>query len=161
MNQILKSLALAVALTCFGAVCPALSAPPQTGIQGQAFLYIIWGTPIEIEPGLWIGIPNVQMPVATSFTIVSARNGREVGRVTTDANGLYSVSLVPGKYVVVPDPLNLNQFFSCDSSTTPFEVAVRAKQVTSANIFYFRQGPCAVVVPPSIWPIIPFEDTPH
>jgi hypothetical protein len=163
MNKILKSLALAVAVTCFGAVSPSLAAPPQTGLQGQSFLYISYGTPIEIEPGLWVGIPDVQIPVATSFTIVSARNGREVGRITTDANGLYSVSLVPGKYVVVPDPLNLHQFFLCGGSTTPFEVTVKAKQMTPANIFYFRKGPCVgVIAPPQlIRPIIPFEERPH
>ncbi|HKX61226.1 MAG TPA: hypothetical protein VJS65_05270 [Verrucomicrobiae bacterium] len=153
MNKILKFLALAGAMTCFGAVSSILAAPPQTGLQGQAFLYISYGTPIEIEPGLWVGIPDVQMPVATSFTIVSARNGREVGRITTDAGGLYSVSLVPGKYVVVPDPLNLHHLFSCPSSTTPFEVTVRAKQMAPANIFYYREGPCSVVIgPPGIVP---------
>jgi len=158
MNKILKSLALAGAVTFFGAVFSTPAAPPQTGLQGQAFLYISYGTPIEIEPGLWVGIPDVQMPVATSFTIVAAHNGREIGRITTDANGLYSVSLVPGKYVVVPDPLNLHHLFSCESSTTPFEVTVKAKQMSPANIFYFRQGPCVgVIAPPQlIRPIIPF-----
>ena len=148
MNKILKSLALTVTITWFGAASSTLAAPPQTGIQGQAFLYISYGTPVEIEPGLWIGIPGVHFPVATSFTIVSFHSGREVGRVTTDANGFYSASLAPGKYVVVPDPLNLHQLFACETSLFPFEVTVRAKEVTTANIFYYREGPCVVNIGP-------------
>jgi hypothetical protein len=119
----------------------ALAAPPHTGIQGQSFHYIAYGLPYMIAPGIWIGIPSVQLPVATSFTVVSAHNGREIARVGTDANGFYSLSLPPGKYLLVPDTLVVNAFFNCTVSTGPIEVEVRAKQFTLLNIFYFSQGP--------------------
>jgi hypothetical protein len=104
--------------------------------------------PIEIEPGVWAGIPPIQLPVATSFTIVSAHNKRELGRVTTDANGMYAVSLPPGDYVLLPDPVTLHQLFACGTSVWPVEVKVRAKLLAVANIFYFRNGPCAVIGQP-------------
>lgn len=144
MNSTIQSLAIGIAFTLLGAVSPAMAAPKQTGVQGQAFLYISFGAPIELQPGVWAGIPSVQLPVATAFTVVSSHNGREVGRVTTDAQGLYSVSLAPGKYVLIPDPLNLNPFFPCESSSIAVEVTVRAKQMTTANVFYYREGPCLV-----------------
>jgi len=137
------SLCLATALLITTSLQSA-AAPSHTGIQGQSFLYISYGTPIEVSPGVWIGIPSVQLPIATSFTVLSAHNRREVARVTTDANGLYSVSLPPGRYVLVPDAVNLSPFANCGAATQPIEVTVQAKQFTLANIFYFRQGPCAI-----------------
>src|SRR5678815_5135193 len=61
------------------AMSATLAAPPRTGVQGQAFFYISLGIPVEIEPGVWVGIPDVQMPVSTSFTIVAAPSGRSLG----------------------------------------------------------------------------------
>ncbi len=126
-----------------------LAAPPHTGIQGQAFLYVVLGIPIEIEPGFWIGIPNVQTPTATSFSIVAAPSGRQLGRFLTDTNGQYAVSLPPGKYVLWPEPLVTRPFISCPPTLArPIEVTVKAKEFTVANIFYVRHGVCAIVGEP-------------
>jgi len=124
----------------------ANAAPQHTGIQGQAFLIISYGIPIEVAPGIWVGIPSMQLPTATSFTVISASAQREVARVTTDASGFYSVSLNPGRYVLVPDALTILP--GCSASTEPIEITVRPKEVTLANIFYFRQGPCRVQAVP-------------
>lgn len=124
------------------------AAPPHTGIRGQAFLYISYGAPVEVAPGIWVGVPSVQFPIAASFRILSAHNGREIGRVVTDVNGLYSVRLPPGKYILAPEPMRVNPFLPCEASTEPIEVRVQAKNLSFRNIFYFREGPCAVLGTP-------------
>ena len=122
----------------------ATAAPLHTGIRGQASVTISYGTPVEIAPGVWAGPPSVQLPAVTALTVLSARTGHRVGRVTTDANGTYALALHPGKYVLVPDTLTLA--IGCSVETEPLEIAVRPRQVTQANVFYFRNGPCTVVV---------------
>jgi hypothetical protein len=122
-----------------------LAAPPNTGIQGQAVLYISYGTPVE-EPGVWVGVGDVQLPVAASFSILAAYPGHKVGHLvghfTTDANGTFTVSLPPGKYVVVPDALTFPGFSSGSSITTDsFEVTVRAKRFSPIQILYYQDGP--------------------
>ncbi len=134
----------AFAATLLAAASPAFATPSHSGIQGQAFHYVSYGIPYMIAPGYWIGIPSVHYPVTTSFTVVSAHNERELARVTTDVNGFYSVSLPPGKYVLVPDRLVLNVFFNCMVATGSIEVQVTAKQFTLQNIFYFSHGPCRI-----------------
>jgi hypothetical protein len=147
---------MALTAASLAVLSPVASAsPPHTGLEGQTFLYISYGTPIEIEPGVWIGIGNVQLPVASTFSVLSAQNHREVARVTTDSNGLYSVSLPPGRYLVVSDPISMSPFAHCTASLTPFEVTVHAKQFTLANIFYYRQGPCAIRAPVQPQPFTP------
>jgi len=63
--------------------------------------------------------------------------------VTSDAAGFYSVSLPPGKYVLVPEPILLNAFFACTASAAPFEVEVKAKEVKLLNAFYITE-PCII-----------------
>src|SRR5215207_16672 len=94
-----------------------LATPPQTGIHGQAFRYISYGSFIFVGGDLWIGIPSIQLSVAASFTLLSVHNGREVARVTTDAQGVYTVWVPPGKYLLVPDTLVVNPFLNCTVST--------------------------------------------
>jgi hypothetical protein len=143
MKRIIQKLTLAVVLLT-GTSSKLVATPPNTGIQGQTFLYISYGTPIEVEPGLWIGIPSVQLPWPASFKVLSAHSYREVARVTTDANGVYTLALPPGNYVLVPDTLIINAFFNCTASTGPIEITVRPKQLTLANIFYFQNGFCTI-----------------
>jgi hypothetical protein len=76
--------------------------------------------------------------VATSFTVLSAHSdhkvghfGRKVGHFATDADGAFEVSLPPGKYVVVPDPL-----FGASFPTGSFEVTVKPRHFTDAVITY-------------------------
>ena len=84
----------------------ALANPPQTGIHGQSYRYISYGMPYLISPDIWIGIPSVQLPVATSFTLLSAHNGREVARVRTNDEGFYTVSVPPGKICAGAGPIS-------------------------------------------------------
>ena len=141
----LRLLALGVASLALAATSPtAFCAPPHTGIQGQAFLYISNGMGIEIAPGIWVAPPSVQLPIATSLSVVAAHSDREVARITTDANGLYSLPLHPGDYRLVPDTITLP--ISCPVSTAPIEVTVRPGKFAPVNIFYFRFGFCSSIV---------------
>ena len=144
MKRIIQARTLGLATFLFASSsAPSLAIPPATGIQGQATLYISYGTPVEVEPGVWISVGDVQLPVAASFSILSARSGREVGRFTTDANGAFTVSLTPGTYVVVPDTLTFP--FGCSVPTGSFEVTVSAKKFALANILYYQDGPCSLI----------------
>jgi hypothetical protein len=141
-----SSALIAFGLATFGlatAPDPAI-AKPHGGIQGQAFLYISNGTGMEVEPGVWVAPPSVQLPIATTITVLSAHSGQEAACVTTDANGLYSLSLHPGDYLLVPDTVSLNTLVDCTASTGPIAVTVDAKEFVTANIFYFRESPCSV-----------------
>ena len=120
--------------------------PPGTGIQGRAALYISYGTPMEIEPGVWVSPGDVMTPVATSFSVLSAHSGREVGRFSTDTDGAFTISLPPGKYVLVPDDLTVAAFpFSQSLSTSSFELTVNAKKFSYALILYYHEGPFTLV----------------
>lgn len=146
MKNTLHRIALLIAAVLLVAISrPAVAAPPHTGIQGRTFVYISYGTPYEVEPGVWIGIPGVQFPVATSFRILAQKNGREVARGTSDGNGDYAVSLPPGNYILVMEDYVLAKPpFDCSASAAPIMFTVRPHQMTLANVFYFRDGPCAV-----------------
>jgi len=124
------------------------AALPHTGIHGQAVLYIAYGTPVEVEPGIWLGVGDLELPVATSFSVFSAPSGhsrfghdsrRSFGHFQTDASGAFSISLPPGRYVIVPDALavSLGQSIPTDS----FEVTVSARKFTSTLILYYQPGP--------------------
>jgi len=143
MKKIIQPLALGVAFLLLTAPPTSVAAPPQTGIQGQAFLYISYGTPVLIGPGVWIGIPSVQFPVVTAFSVRSGKGGHEVARVATDASGAFALTLHPGEYLLVPDTLTMA--LGCSVSTESIEVNVPPRQFTTVNIFYFRDGPCAVI----------------
>ena len=80
----------------------------------------------------------------STFTILSAKNGREEGRVATDSSGGFDVALHPGKYVLVPETLRMA--FGCEVAGTPIEVTVGPRDFTLANIFYFQDGPCPFFV---------------
>jgi hypothetical protein len=84
----------------------------------------------------------VQLPVATAITVLSAKTGREVERVTTDANGMFAVFLHPGKYLLAPDTLRLP--FGCSVAILPIEVTVHPRQFATVNIFYFQDRPCSI-----------------
>jgi hypothetical protein len=142
MRQIIQTLKLGLAAFLFAMTSATLlAAPPNAGIQGKAVLYISNGTPVEEEPGVWVSVGDVQLPVATSFSILIAHSNHKVGHFTTDANGAFKVSLPPGRYVVVPDALT-----PPFNGTVPasFEVTVRARKFSSAQILYYQDGPLSV-----------------
>ena len=122
-----------------------LAAPPHTGIRGQAVIYYP-GSFVEVEPGVWLGHGGFALPVPTSFSVLSAHSGHQVGHFTTDAGGGFEVSLPPGKYVVVPDTLIMA--FGCSVPTGSFELTVRPKQFADAVIWYFLAEPCSITLPP-------------
>jgi len=125
------------ALSLFASSFALLAPPPETGLQGQSFIYISYGV-----PGAPVAPPSVQLPVATSFTVYSAHSGRGVAHVVTDAGGNYSLLLPPGSYILAPDALTYN---FCGSLTiAPFEVTVHPKEFSIANMFYFHEGPCRI-----------------
>ncbi|HEX4263450.1 MAG TPA: hypothetical protein VH597_03850 [Verrucomicrobiae bacterium] len=143
-----NALRLALAALLFAATSPALlAAPPNAGIQGRAALYISYGKPVEVAPGVWVGVGDLMLPVATSFNILSARSGHKVGHFSVDASGAFTVSLPPGKYIVVPDTLTVRGFPSSDSiSTDSFAVTVRARKFAYALILYYQGVPSGVAV---------------
>ncbi len=147
MKMIIQMLRLGLAGLLFTTTSPTLlAAPRDTGIQGQAVLYISYGTPMEIEPGVWVGVGDVMLPVAASFSVLSAHSGHEVGRFSTDGSGTFTVALPPGTYVVVPDPLTISAFpFAPSISTGSFEVTVGAKEFTYALILYYQDGPWSIL----------------
>lgn len=120
----------------------SFAAPPNTGIQGRAALYISYGTPIEEAPGVWVGVGDVMMTVATSFTVLSAHSHHEIGHFSTDAEGNINVPLPPGEYIIVPDKLALT--FGYSLTTGSFEVTVRPKEFTYALILYYQDGPLTI-----------------
>ncbi len=108
-----------------------LAAPPNTGIRGQAF--VSWpGFAVEVEPGVWYGMAGITMPIATSFTILSAPSGREIGHFATDAGGAFEVPLPPGKYVLVPDVP-----FGMAPTPDSLEVTVKAKHYAEVTVYYY------------------------
>jgi len=116
-----------------------------TGIQGRTFLYISYGTPYEVESGIWIGISGLQLPVSASFSVLSVKTHREVARGTSDANGAFAVALPPGKYILVPHDLTLQGYpFQYSIATDPIEVTVLRQRSSTANVFYFQNGPWSV-----------------
>jgi hypothetical protein len=124
----------------------SIAAPRHTGVEGQTIVYISYGTGSEIAPGVWVAPPSVAYPVAASFTVLSNPNGREVARVTTDRSGNYALSLRPGTYTLVPDPVTL--WRDCTAEMEPFEFTVRAREFRLMNVFYFRQGACPIRADP-------------
>jgi len=124
---------------------PVTAGPPQRGIRGQAVVYYP-GSFVEVEPGVWLGHGGFQLPVRTSFTVLSAHSGRQLGRFSTDPGGAFEVSLPPGKYVLVPDRLDMG--FGCFVETGSFALTVKPRGFTDASIWYFLAEPCSIVLPP-------------
>jgi hypothetical protein len=155
MKRSIQILRLALAALLFATTSPALlAAPPNTGIQGKAALYVSSGKPVEIAPGLWADAGDLMFPVATSFNILSARSGHKVGHFTVDASGAFTVLLPPGKYIVVPDTLTIRGFpFAESVSTDSFAVTVRARKLTYALILYYQEGPSGVFFGDSLAPL--------
>ena len=142
MKSVLRPITLAAASFLL-IIVPRLSVagPPHSGIEGQTFLYVFYGSTIEIAPGFFVSVGDVQLPVATTLTVYSGNTGREVSRVTTDASGKFAVALHPGKYVLVPDDV---EAFCSSVSVDPIEITVQPREFTISNIFYFEDGPCSI-----------------
>src|SRR3954471_12592097 len=102
---------------------PLIAVPHETGIRGQAFAYNNYGGwPIQTEAGIWVGDWGVHFPVAASITVVSARNNREVAHLRADFGGNFAVSLPPGEYILLAEPLG--GFLNFYTLPEPMEVTV-------------------------------------
>ena len=134
-----------LALAVFLAATPpgSLAGPRHTGIEGKTFLIMSYGIPVQIAPGVWVSNFSVQLPVSTAFTVLSSKSGHEIARATTDASGAFALPLHPGNYLLAPDPLIIIP--GCSVSLEPIDVVVSPTGFTTVNIFYFKQGPCALV----------------
>ena len=95
-----------------------------------------------MAPGVFVAPPSVSIPISATFSVLSANNGREVARVTTDATGMYALSLHKGDYVLVPEPITMTG--DCTVDCDPIAVTVDSREITLANIFYFYLGACSV-----------------
>jgi hypothetical protein len=146
MKQIIQRLTLGLAALLLLALPLEAGQKYFTGIKGQTSLFISYGMPYEVAPGIFIGVPSVQLPVSVSFSVLSAKNGREVARGASDANGAFEVSLPPGKYIFVPDDLITMSGFPSIAPITvePVEVTVRPKNATFISTVYFQNGPWSV-----------------
>ena len=142
MKQIIQRLTLGLAAVLLFTSQLKAGERFSTGIQGHTYLYVSYGTPVEVESGVWIGVPALQLPVATKFSIVSARTRREVAHGASDANGAFAVALPPGKYILVPHDLVMIPGHPI--ATAPIEVTVRRQELAIANVFYFQNGPLSV-----------------
>lgn len=133
---------MATVLWCVASGSAAPASRYSGRIEGRAFHYTSYGDPIsvEVEPGVWmsIGVGGVQIPTATCFTVLAAHNHREVARVHTDEDGFFSVTLKPGRYLLVPDDLQVPAFpQAAVIPLAPIEIQVKARRVTTKNLFYF------------------------
>lgn len=146
MKHFIQTLKITLTVLCFAIIPIGLQAePPNTGIQGQAALYISYGTPVEVEPGFWVSVGDVMMPVSTSFVVLSAQSGHEVGRFTADSDVGFQIALTPGKYLIVPEPLLVSSFPAPEAIEIPaLEVTVRPQQFTHALILYYQNGPLSL-----------------
>lgn len=149
MKTILQRISFALAaLLLLTATLEAGQTPKNfSGIQGRMSVYISYGLPYEVEPGIWIGVPSIQMPVAVSFSVFSVKTRKEVACGTSDANGNFAVSLPAGKYLLVPHDLNLALGHSI--ATSPVEVTVVRQRVTPISVCYFQNGPLTVFNAPA------------
>jgi hypothetical protein len=100
------------------------SAPPGTGIRGTVTL----GPTCPVEQ---VGQPPCVTPYAASLVVTSAEDGSVVARVSSGADGTFTVDLPPGDYVIVPepggDPLPMG---------TPVDVTVEAGAYTEVDVAY-------------------------
>ncbi len=92
-----------------------------------------------------MGVGDLMLPEATSFSVLSARSGHKIGSFSADASGAFTISLPPGRYIVVPDTLTFGTVpFASSISTDSFEVTVRARKFTYALILYYQKGPFSI-----------------
>jgi hypothetical protein len=96
-RSVLLLIVLALALSaCDGtaATTPSPTAAPDTGIRGLVLL----GPTCAVEQA---GASPCVTPYAATLVIRDA-NEREVGRVTSGADGRFEIRLPPGQYVILP-----------------------------------------------------------
>jgi hypothetical protein len=115
-------LVIAVSLAACGP--STVSAPPDTGIRGIVTL----GPTCPVEQ---VGGAPCVTAYAATLVITSAEDGSVVARVSSGPDGVFTVNLPPGDYVIVPepggDPFPLGQ---------PVDVNVEAGAYTEIEVAY-------------------------
>ena len=91
------AVALAAVFLVGACAGPAATAAPDTGVKGTVTL----GPTCPVEQA---GQPPCVTPYVATLVIASAKDGKEVARVTSAADGTFQVALLPGDYVIVPQP---------------------------------------------------------
>lgn len=147
MKRTAHILRLGLAALLFAMTSTALlAAPLKSGIQGRAALYISYGSTVQVASDAWATVGDLMIPAATTFSILSARSGHKVGDCSVDASGAFTVSLPPGKYILVPDTLKMGvPPFAYSVTTDSFAVTVRPRKFTYALILYYQKGPVGVI----------------
>jgi hypothetical protein len=69
--------------------------------------------------------------VAGAVLVIENLGGSEVARVTSDADGLFSVDLAPGSYRIVPQPVE-----GLMGTAAPMDVQVSLGEAVSLVIAY-------------------------
>lgn len=123
--SVLPVLVLLVIAAALAACGPStVSAPPGTGIRGVVTL----GPTCPVEQ---VGGAPCVTPFAATLVITSAEDDSVVARVSSGPDGVFSVDLPPGDYVIVPepggDPFPLGQ---------PVDVTVVAGAYTEIEVAY-------------------------
>ena len=99
-------------------------AGPTGTISGE----VVAGPTTPVER---VGTPTATVPVTNRTVVINTQDGSEAARTTTDAQGHFSVSVMPGDYVVqvaiVPGTVGMRQ-------QTPGDVHVTAGQTTQITI---------------------------
>jgi hypothetical protein len=131
MKTMIQSLRLGLAALLLAATVQSVpAAPPRTGIRGQTLIYQP-GFAVEVSPGVWIGDGGFSFGWPASFRVFPAHSRRQIAHVTSGSDGSFEVSLPPGRYVVIPDPL---PWYA--PTTTSLEVTVRPRHFTDVFIYY-------------------------
>ncbi len=100
------------------------SAPPGTGIHGTVTL----GPTCPVER---VGEPPCVTPYAATLVVTSAEDDSVVARVSSGPDGVFSVDVPPGDYVIVPQPGGETFPFG-----QPVEVTVEAGAYTEIEVSY-------------------------
>jgi hypothetical protein len=108
------------------AVVPGASAPIASGVRGT----VTAGPtcPVEREP------PDpacAERPVAGAILVFTDAGGLEVARVTSAADGTFTVELAPGAYHVNAEPVE-----GLMGTPGPMDVEVEAGQMTELQVSY-------------------------
>jgi hypothetical protein len=118
---------LTILVVCFEGLlgCGQVTGAGPTGmISGD----VVAGPTSPVER---VGTPSPTVPVPNRAVVIKAKDGAEVVRTTTDAQGHFSVSVAPGDYqiqvAIVPGTVGIRQ-------QTPGDVHVVAGQTTQLTI---------------------------
>ncbi len=103
--------------------CLPTPTPPDSGIRGQVTIG-------PTCPVVQINNPCPDKPYQAYLTVLTAADQRQVARVQTDMNGIYSIPLAPGDYILHPESPNVMPH----AADIPFQV--EAHQFKTVDVVY-------------------------